>query len=370
LNEDARRIESYRLEKASTLIDLAFNDPLSCANLHLIFPTYKYSIAPMKIIATTHSSFPRIGEGLDEQKLRRAYTSLEKKKIGKAEFEEIQDGLVKEFISIQESAGCGLVTDGMIRWYDHASHIAGHLRGFEINGLLRFFDTNYYFRQPIAGDEIGEGDGGLADETAFVIENAALPVKSVLLGPYSLAKMCRNKSSMKFEGLCHRLAEILGFEVERMASKGTDYIQIEEPAFAREPKDFELLRKTVDIMGRKKGKAKLILTFYFGDCTPLIDRLPEIPADMFGLDFTYSPGLSEKLIKRGCPGPVSLGILDGRNTKMEKAEKVAISLKNILAESDIEECHVTTSCGLEFLPRQYALKKLELTSKVAGILNG
>jgi methionine synthase II (cobalamin-independent) len=55
---------------------------------------------------------------------------------------------------------------------------------------------------------------------------------------------------------------------------------------------------------------------------------------------------------------------------MESADETARSLEKALAKVDADYCHITTSCGLEFLPRDYAVKKLELTSQVAGLLNG
>ena len=43
-----------------------------------------------------------------------------------------------------------MVTDGMIRWDDGQTYIARNLEGFEATGLLRYFDTNTYYRQPVA----------------------------------------------------------------------------------------------------------------------------------------------------------------------------------------------------------------------------
>lgn len=324
----------------------------------------------MIIVPATHSSFPRVGDKPEQQKLRRAYASLEKGKISEVEFRQAQDSMVKEVISIQEQAGCEVITDGMIRWYDHASHIARHLKGFEINGLLRFFDTNYYYRQPVAGDSISAGDGALSDEFAFAEQNSDQPAKAILLGPYSMAKMSQNNSSMRFEQFCLRMSEILSDEVHNLADAGAGLIQIEEPAFVRQPKHLDLFISCLENIAGSKGSAKIILAFYFGDCVPLWDQMTDFPADFIGLDFSYSPGLLERIATDGFPGAVSFGLLDGRNTKMESADETAKLLEKALARIDADCCHITTSCGLEFLPRDYAIKKLELTSRVAGLLNG
>jgi 5-methyltetrahydropteroyltriglutamate--homocysteine methyltransferase len=324
----------------------------------------------MKILASTHSNFPRVGDSREQQRLRRAYASLEKGKMSEDEFNVVQNELIEEVIGIQESSGCDIVTDGMIRWYDHASHIAKNLRGFKINGLLRFFDTNYYYRQPVAGDDIAEGDGGLAEESSFLAAKSNRLKKVILLGPYSLAMMSQNKSSMNFEAFSRRMAELLAAEVKKIASTGIDYVQIEEPAFVRNPENFDLFKESIEQIALKKGSTKIVLTFYFGNCEPLLERLREIPADMFGFDLTYSPSLLDRLRSDGFPGQVSLGILDGRNTKIESPDKVAASLENVLGKLGGDECHITTSSGLEFLPRDYAISKLKLAAKVVGILNG
>lgn len=271
---------------------------------------------------------------------------------------------------MQEQAGCEIITDGMIRWYDHASHIARHLKGFEINGLLRFFDTNYYYRQPVAGGSIASGEGTFSDEFTFAAKNSDRPAKAILLGPYSMAKMSQNNSSMNFEQFCLRLSEILSDEIHSLANAGAGFIQIEEPAFVREPQPHDLFKSCLENIAGSKDAAKIILTFYFGDCVAFWNHLADFPADIVSLDFTYSPGLLDRIAVDGFPRPISFGLLDGRNTRMESADETAKSLEKALAKIDIDGCHITTSCGLEFLPREYAIKKLELTSRVAGLLNG
>src|SRR3989344_6932779 len=102
-----------------------------------------------KLYAASHSHYPRVGESEEHLRLRRAYHQKDKGKITDKEFLQIEDSYVQDIIREQESAGLDVVTDGLIRWRDPISHILQDWKGVHINGLLRFFDTNFYFRQPI-----------------------------------------------------------------------------------------------------------------------------------------------------------------------------------------------------------------------------
>jgi len=324
----------------------------------------------MKIRAVIHSSFPRIGEHPDEQKLRRANASLDEGKISFEEFSRVQDQLIDEIIRIQESAGIEILTDGLIRRYDPASHLVRNMQGFEINGLLRFFDTNFYYRQPVALDDIAAGNGGLADEIGYIARKTEHEVKAVMLGPLTLAAMSLNKSSLKFEELCHKMGAFLGAQAAKMVTAGASVIQVEEPWLVRHPERFELYLSCFNEFRENTKGARLIMAFYFGDCGRIYERLNEIPADMLGIDFTYSPGLLDKMMSDGFAMPLAFGVLDGRNTKLENAGQIAKAIEPIIKKSSVSDYQITTSCGLEFLPRQYAIRKLELTAQIAKLLNG
>ncbi len=324
----------------------------------------------MKIKAAIHSSFPRIGEHPDEQKLRRATAALEEGKISPDEFTRVQDQLVDEIVSIQEAAGIEILTDGLVRWYDPASHVARVLEGFEINGLLRLFDTNTYYRQPVAKGSFEPGDGALANEIDYTTGKTKREVKAVMLGPLSLGAMSLNRSALNFEDFCHQLGDALGVQAARISSAGATLIQVEEPWLVRNPGYFDLFLSAFGKFNQAKGDARILVAFYFGDAGNLYERLDEIPADMIGIDFTYSPGLLIKMGSEGFSKALAYGVLDGRNTKMENADEVARGIGPILEKANISNCHITTSCGLEFLPRQYAIKKLEITAQVVKLLNG
>jgi methionine synthase II (cobalamin-independent) len=112
-------------------------------------------------------------------------------------------------------------------------------------------------------------------------------------------------------------------------------------------------------LAAKKGKARLALYTYFGDAAPLFEEMLELPVDIIGLDFTYSPKLPAEVARRGCDKSIGLGLIDGRNTRIEKEEDVLKIVKRILPSIKGQTVYLNPSCGLgDFLPREIAFEKL------------
>jgi 5-methyltetrahydropteroyltriglutamate--homocysteine methyltransferase len=314
----------------------------------------------MEISLASAGSYPRIGDQPKQQRLRKAYGRLERGEISAENFEKVQRFVAKAAIREQEEAGLDLVTDGQISWYDPVSHLAGKLEGVKINGLLRFFDTNFYFRQPIITAKLGWKGPWVQDEFVFAKKNSKKQVKQVLTGPYTLAKLSivQTNAYPHLRDLVMDIANLMAREVEGLVRAGAAMIQIDEPAIIRHPADFEILREAITALARKKGKSKLALYTYFGDVAPIYDRLQSLPVEILGLDFTYSSQLLDRVARDGSDKRLGLGLIDGRNTRVETKEEVFKQLNRILPKLKGDTCYINPSCGLEYLPRDKAYRKL------------
>ena len=67
---------------------------------------------------TPVSHYPKIGDTLEEQLLRRSLTQFDRKEIDEAELEHVKDTVTRQVIEEQVEAGMEIVTDGQIRWND------------------------------------------------------------------------------------------------------------------------------------------------------------------------------------------------------------------------------------------------------------
>ena len=336
------------------------------------------------LILAHAGSYPRIGDSFDFQILRRTIAAVDRGERTAADLVDAENEMTRRAIAEQARAGVDLLTDGQIRWYDPISYLAGKLEGVQIKGLLRFFDTNSYFRQPILTALPKRTAPLVVEEYAFA-RNALghlptppekagrLGIKPILTGPYTLAKfsISQNGAAASLESRANAFAEALAPEVGVLAQAGANVIQIDEPAIIKYPNDWKVFEQALRPLvaardqAAKAGKpVELALYVYFHDPAPLYEKLIGLPVDILGLDFTYNPKLLEKVASAGSPKPLGLGLIDGRNTKLEEPSAVARQVARLLPKIAGGRAYLNPSSGLEYLPRDRAYGKLELLSKV------
>jgi 5-methyltetrahydropteroyltriglutamate--homocysteine methyltransferase len=344
------------------------------------------------LLAST-GSYPRIGDSIELQTLRRTIAAVDRSERTAGDLVDAENEMTRRAISDQVNAGLDLLTDGQIRWYDPISHLAGKLQGAKIKGLLRFFDTNSYFRQPVLTAKPARTGPLIVEEFAFA-RNALghlptpadkagkLSIKPVLTGPYTLAKFSlvehsANGVSGSVEARAIAYAEALAAEITALVEAGADFIQVDEPAIIKYPQDWGVFERALAFLVNAKKKAgeagkrlQLALYVYFHDCAPLYEKLVALPVDVVGLDFTYNPKLVDVIASAGSPKPLGLGLVDGRNTRLENPSEVARQIERLLPKISGGRAYLGTSSGLEYLPRARAYAKLELLGKIRSAMRG
>jgi len=324
-----------------------------------------------QVIVTSAGSYPRIGDAPETQRHRRAYAQRERGEISEAEWQAVEDEVTREVIAEQVAAGVELPTDGQIRWYDPISHVARALDNVAIDGLLRYCDTNCYFRQPVVRGRLGRTEPVLLRE--FEVARAAAaphPVKPVVTGPYSLAQGSILEGGYRdHRDLAYAYADILAEEIAALARAGARLIQVDEPFLLRHAEDADVVDQTFATLAAARGGAQLACYTYFGDALPLYDALQTLPVDVLGLDLTYSPKLVRRIAEAGTAKVLALGLVDGRNTRLETEAVVHRVLDEVLPRAG-GLVYLNPSCGLEFLPRDRARAKLETLARLARTYAG
>lgn len=319
---------------------------------------------------TVVGSYPRIGDAHEEQELRRAIARLDKGDATPADVREAERATVRAVLREQEAAGIDVVTDGQVSWYDSQSHIAGGFEGVEVGGLVRYFDTNTYYRQPTVNGPVRWKEPVLLDDWQFAQDASRACVKAVLTGPVTLASLALDRHYGKKRALAADFAQSLAEEVAGLRSAGVQHIQVDEPILTRNPEDLSLVADTLDALAARKGPAQLTLSTYFGDVARIYRDLLELPADLFGLDLVQGEKTWSQVTKYGSEKPLVLGVVDARNTKLEDPEALASRVRALRDSVDLEASYLSPSNGLEFLPRETARRKLAVVAETARRLGG
>jgi len=314
---------------------------------------------------TVVGNYPRIGDSFEEQSLRRAIARFDKGEIKQEDLREAEREVVKGVLREQQDAGIEVVTDGQVTWYDSQSHIARKLKNVEIGGLVRYFDTNTYYRQPVIRGAVEWKEPILVDEWKFAQANSKAPVKAVLTGPVTLASLALDKHYGKRRGLATDLATALEEEVRGLVRAGAAYIQIDEPILTSHPEDLPLVTEGLDRIRAAKGSAHLTLFTFFGAVAKIYKDLLQAPVDSLGLDLVQGAATWAALAKIGSKKPLALGVVDARNTKKEDPGAVAKKVLELRDAIDLKGSYLSPSNGLEFLPRDRAQEKLRILASAA-----
>lgn len=309
------------------------------------------------MIATVVGSYPKIPNRPRPAKLRNAIARFDRGEITREELDRIADEVTVEVLAEQAEAGLDLVTDGQIRWEDEQTYLARKLTGVSINGLIRWFDTNMYYRQPVVEGDLAWQEPITVRDYRFAVEHSPKPVKPVLTGPYTLARLSQDRRYGSVEALAMAFAEALNQEAKALQDAGATFIQFNEPAILQHKDDFPQFRHIWERLVQGLT-AETALYLYFGDLDGIYPQVLDLSVSLIGLDFVMGAKNESLLHRSPFTKKLGLGIVDARNTKLEAPEAIADRIKTLARDLAPDHIHVSPSAGLEFLPREVAQEKL------------
>jgi len=321
----------------------------------------------MTITTTVIGSYPKPPDEGQPFVVRKTLHGLERKEKTEQDLARAQDELVRTIIGEQEAAGIGIVTDGHGRWDDILTPFAKHITGFEIGGLLRWFDNNVYYRRPVCVGSLEWGGPSSVDAFLFAQTVASRPVKTVLPGPVTFARLSVDEHYGTHEEFVLAIARVLAQEAFELEAAGARYLQIDEPALLDAPEDLSLAKKALELITDELNseETEVTLATYFGDAKRLGADIYDLPAEVFGFDLVSGP--ENRAIIDSLPDgkKVQVGLVDARNTKLEDLGELAHDIGSLAETFGADRVRVAPSSGLEFLPREKARAKLARLAQAA-----
>ena len=234
-----------------------------------------------------------------------------------------------------------------------------------MNGLVRYFDNNLYYRIPIVKGKIKRTKRILYDfEIAFEIEKNVKPVLSC----YTIAKLSKNEFYSKFDEFLWDLCDAIREEIEELEGMGVEFIQIDEPSLLYAEKDE--LKNLEDVFKELTStKAKTVLMTYFDSAERIFPEVLDFGFDVIGLDFVEGYEENTRVLEEYSFERINVGLIDGRNTKMEDLNDLKRKFEEIVSRDEFKEIYISPNTGLEFLPRVKAFEKMRIVSKLKEVVS-
>jgi len=308
---------------------------------------------------TLAGSYPKLPTVAGDVNLR---VVRNRKDAGKATEQDVAEAVratARRIVDLQTKLGIDLPMEGQAGWDDAQTPVARGFEGVRIAGLIRYLDTNTYYRQPEIVGPVHWTSPITASEFSEAQAASKRPLKAFLPGPYSLYRFSKDlRYGDAVEG-ARALGAALGQEAAALEEAGATWIHLEEPWIGRaRAGDAGAIRAGLEafLAGRR---AKTMIHVPFAAPTAVFDAIADLPWSGIGLDLVGAPGGWDLLPRIPAGRTVGLGLVDARNTRLEEPSAIAAAVKKARSRRPDLDYHVSPTASLEYLPADRAEQKLE-----------
>ncbi|QDP96397.1 5-methyltetrahydropteroyltriglutamate--homocysteine S-methyltransferase [Microlunatus elymi] len=223
--------------------------------------------------------------------------------------------------------------------------------------MTKWFDTNYHYLVP----ELGPDTEFRLDPTKPLAEfdealRAGYLTRPVIIGPVSfllLSKPAWEGGDFQPLELLDRLVPLYAELLSRLAERGVEWVQVDEPCLVTNQPDSVLQQvdSVYRLLAAVRQRPKIIIASYFGRLGAALPVLAGTPIDGLALDLTGAGAANLDDLERlgGLPGRrLIAGVIDGRNIWAADLPRTFESAQR--AARLAGEVAVAASCSLLHVP--------------------
>jgi 5-methyltetrahydropteroyltriglutamate--homocysteine methyltransferase len=317
---------------------------------------------------TVVGAYPKISD--EHQDLRRALHRVDRGELDDAGLDAVLDDTTAWAIGEIEAAGIDVVNDGQIRWDDLLAPFARAWRNTERGPLERFYDNNTYFRQPVISGPIETDGQTLVADFRKARATTKREMKAAIAGPLTFATLTAQDTHYRdLEARALAVADALVAELRGLKAAGATLVDVEEPALSARPDLVDLARAAFDRLAT--AGVPLALYPYFYPSDRIVEKLAAFPVAQLGVDVRSRDTSAQAIDRLGTvKQTVVLGVVDARNTRVETPRELGELVDAALRRVGIERVWLSTTTGLEYLPHDVAVKKLNALADAARVTGG
>lgn len=269
----------------------------------------------------------------------------------------------KKLISEQQKAKLSYVCDPLLDWNDMFRPFS-RVKGMTLGALNRFFETNTFYRKLIVNEQLNGYGNVVKSNLALSLLPKKKEIAVCMPDPYTFADLHENKFYRNHSDYLFAVADMLSKEAETLAKAKVKFIQLNAPSVAYKAGsvDISLVKDAVERV-KRNAKSKVYLHLYFGSVSKIFSKLLDIKIDGLSIDLSTTDlnSIAGYKVDNG----LCLGAVDAMNTKMENVKDTAKTISDAFDRMEPKEAYISTTCDLEFLPYEFAVKKLSNLGAIA-----
>ena len=294
-------------------------------------------------------------------------------RVAEPQLEQAQDDATRLAVDDMLRAGVDVITDGEMRRESYSNRFATALDGVDLDRPGVALDrTGHENPVPRVVGPIRRRGPVEARDVSFLRGLTGGAIKITVPGPFTMAQQAQDDHYGDERELALAYADAVNEELHDLKAAGADVVQIDEPYLQARP---EAARGyAVEAIGRAldgiEGETVLHTCFGYAAIVherpngyPFLRELAECAATQISLE-AAQPGLEPEVLRELGEKTIVLGVLDLGSPEAETAEVVAGRIRRALEVVAPERLVVAPDCGMKYLPRELAYRKLE--AMVAG----
>jgi 5-methyltetrahydropteroyltriglutamate--homocysteine methyltransferase len=329
------------------------------------------------LATTVVGSYPQPGWLIDRERLGDRLPprvrARELWRVAEPFLEEAQDDATRLAVQDLERAGVDVITDGEMRRESYSNRFATALDGVDLDNPGVALDrTGHENPVPRVVGPIRRTRPVEVRDVEFLRSITGRRIKITVPGPFTMTQQAQNDHYADDRSLALAYAEAVNEELRDLKAAGADVVQIDEPYLQARPEPAReyaieaINRALAGIAGETVvhtcfGYAHIVkqrLTGY-----PFLGELGDCLATHLSLE-AAQPNLDADVLRAVADKTIILGVLDLGSSEAETPELVADRIRKALAMIPPERLVVAPDCGMKYLPRELAFRKLE--AMVAG----
>jgi 5-methyltetrahydropteroyltriglutamate--homocysteine methyltransferase len=297
-------------------------------------------------------------------------------RVPAAILEQAQDDATVVAIRDMERAGIDIITDGEVRRESYSNRFATALEGMDLDHPGTALDrTGHPNPVPRVVGPIHRLRPVEVRDVKFLRANTELPIKATLPGPFTMSQQAQDDHYHDEEAFAMALAEAVNAEVRDLFAAGADVVQLDEPYLqARSEKAERFAIKAINrALEGITGTTALHTCFGYAHIVhsrpsgyPFLEQLADVSAKQISLesaqqkvDLSVLSSLRDKTL--------IVGVIDlADESAVEEIETVAARIRKALEFVDAARLILAPDCGMKYLPREKAFKKLAVLARAAA----